>query len=131
MSGGKLYSTQWSNAPPGASGPSMTKAKVCVPEGGTLQVRAGETSCPSQVKRGGIEPSSGKASDRTIKGSRVGVGVGNGVEVGEGTGVGDGAGAEVATGVGGGVGVGEGTEVGAGVGAALGIGAEVGGGATV
>src|SRR6266702_1060502 len=51
---GRLYSTQCTQVPAGASGSSAMRAKAAVPAGAPLQASDGETSTPSQVCFTGI-----------------------------------------------------------------------------
>src|SRR5208337_1914026 len=53
---GRSYTTQWTKVPEGASGSSSMMAKLWVPDGGSVQARAGETSAASQVNRLGMKP---------------------------------------------------------------------------
>src|SRR2546422_10500560 len=48
-SAGRLYSTQWTHVPPGASGSSAMSATLRVPAGAPLQVSGGDTSTPSHA----------------------------------------------------------------------------------
>src|SRR5438093_1030812 len=58
---GRLYNTQWTQVPAGASGSSAMSAKVPVPAGALLQASGGDTSAPSHVCLMGIAAPSLKA----------------------------------------------------------------------
>src|SRR5580765_4168605 len=51
---GRSKTPQWRNVPLGASGSSITRAKLLVPAGGSLQLSDGLRSPPSQVNCLGI-----------------------------------------------------------------------------
>ena len=120
---GRLKTTQWPLVP-GVSASSTIIARVCVPEGGAVQERGGDTLALSQVYRTGIVPPGENAEVSRTKGSGVGVAVGIGVGVGTGVGVGVGAGVGVCVGasVGAAVGMGDGAAVGVGLGSGVGVG---------
>src|SRR6266576_7200118 len=59
---GRLYSTQWTQLPAGASGSSTMRAKPRVPAGAPLQVSAGDTSTPSHVYLAGMAAPSPNAA---------------------------------------------------------------------
>src|SRR5256884_9685899 len=61
VAAGRLYITQWTHVPAGASGSSAISAKLTVPSGAPLQARGGETSAPSQVCLAGMADASVKA----------------------------------------------------------------------
>src|SRR5207245_6766761 len=60
-SAGRLYSTQWTHVPRGASGSSQIRANACVPLGASDHVKGGETSLPSAVCFFGMGEPSAKA----------------------------------------------------------------------
>src|SRR5207237_3104414 len=61
VAAGRLYSTQWTHVPAGASGSSAISAKLTVPAGAPLQASGGETSAPSHVYLTGTADPSVKA----------------------------------------------------------------------
>src|SRR5437763_11682845 len=60
-SSGRLYRTQSTHVPAGASGSSTRSAKLTVPAGAPLQTSGGETSAPSHVYLAGTAEPSVKA----------------------------------------------------------------------
>src|SRR2546430_14610604 len=61
VAAGRLYSTQCTHVPAGASGSSAISAKLTVPAGAPLQASGGETSAPSHVYLEGTADPSVKA----------------------------------------------------------------------
>src|SRR2546429_7507349 len=76
VAAGRLYSTQWTHVPAGASGSSAISAKLTVPAGAPLQASGGETSAPSHVYLAGTAAPSAKAvpgsEDALAAGTRMG-----------------------------------------------------------